>query len=47
MTLTELTNDAIFLLKKLIESKISNVPLRYKDVDLQIEISEVEEDKLR
>lgn len=38
---------SIKLLKKLIESKISNVPLRYEDVDLQIEVSEVEEDKLR
>jgi LysR family transcriptional activator of nhaA len=37
---------SIKLLKKLIESKISNVPLRYEDVDLQIEVSEVEEDKL-
>lgn len=38
---------SIKLLKKLIESKISNVPLRYEDVDLQIEVSDVSEDMLR
>ncbi len=38
---------SIKLLEKLIESKISNVPFRYEDVDLQIEVSDVSEDKLR
>jgi DNA-binding transcriptional LysR family regulator len=38
---------SIKLLKQLIQSKISTVPLRYEDVDLQIEVSDVAENKLR
>lgn len=34
-------------LKELIQSKISNIPDRYEDVDLQIEVSEVSEDLLK
>lgn len=38
---------SIKLLKQLIESTISHVPFRYEDVDFQIEVSEVPDDKLR
>lgn len=38
---------SIKLLERLIQSKISSVPLRYEDVDLQIEASDIPEDKLR
>lgn len=37
---------SIRMLKELIRSKLSQVPERYKDIDLQIEISEVSEDLL-
>jgi DNA-binding transcriptional LysR family regulator len=38
---------SIKLLEQLIESKISSLPHRYEDVDLQIEASEVPDDKLK
>jgi DNA-binding transcriptional LysR family regulator len=37
---------SISTLKKLIESKITNLPVRYEDVDYQIEVSDVSKDKL-
>jgi LysR family transcriptional activator of nhaA len=34
-------------LKQLFDSTLSNVPLRYEDVDLQIELSDISDDKLK
>jgi LysR family transcriptional activator of nhaA len=38
---------SIIKLKELIESKLSHMPFRYKDVDLQIEVSEVSTELLK
>tara|TARA_B100001971_G_scaffold84647_1_gene78249 strand:+ start:356959 stop:357921 length:963 start_codon:yes stop_codon:yes gene_type:complete len=38
---------SIAKLKELIESNLSNIPIRYEDVDLQIEVSEVTEELLK
>lgn len=38
---------SIAKLKELIESNLSNIPIRYEDVDLQIEVSEVTDELLK